>query len=213
MQRQDCLLCPRSWIGTASDVRLLHQGPDRPKSTCTSLLHAAHDWDGPSSLEQHPDHATLVWRIRDRAKGCEPPQASIATRHGTRLATCSRNFARREPQKGDALARLRRDFDAVGKKVTGPHPAPTIRSVSLHLGPSGLPVKRHRSIPPTWHFDARRRPRGCTSNPRAVRSPGSRRRPFHFADWLAHDQGLRSRTGPAARRASRSRPASRSGSC
>ena len=32
--------------------------------------------------------------LAGRAQCCEPPHASIATTHGTRLAKCSRNFAR-----------------------------------------------------------------------------------------------------------------------
>ena len=42
-----------------------------------------------------PKRTTMVSRSRScRAQCCEPPQASIATTHGTRLAKCSRNFAR-----------------------------------------------------------------------------------------------------------------------
>ena len=184
MQRQDRLLflaLDRNRLG----AWLLHRGPDRP-SVVRIVLVAA--YKGSNCLRrQQPD---LVVELPDPTR---PVLCAAARFHrdqaGRAVGEVLQELCPCQLQVHD-LARFHID------PMQLEHPLRRIhaddRSVSLHLGPSGLPVKS--SLFTTWHFDAVG-PRGSTSTLTSANIRGGRR-PFHFPK--EHRQKLHS-TNPIER--------------
>ena len=177
MQRQDCLLF-LALDRDRLDAWLLHHGPDRPRVVRIALV-AAHE--GPDHLRrQKPD---LVTEFPDPAGPMLRAAAGLhrdQARHA--IGEMFQKLRPHQPQVDD-LARLH--IDPMQLK----HPLRRIhaddRSVSLHLGPSGLPVKSSLFPLGTLMPSAREgppQPSRLSANIREWEAS------IPFLLWLAHDR-------------------------
>ena len=156
------------------DARLLHRGPDRQRVVRIALV-AAHE--GPHHLRrQKPD---LVTELPDPA--CPMLRAAAGLHRDQARRAIGEMFQKLRPHQPqvDDLARLHID------PMQLEHPLRRIhaddRSASLHLGPSGLPVKSSLFPLGTLMPSAREGP----PQPSRRSTSGSGRRPFHFSSgWL-----------------------------
>ena len=184
MQRQDCLLF-LALDRDRLDAWLLHRRPDRPRVVRIVLV-AAHE--GPHHLRrQKPD---LVTELPDPARPMVRAAAGLHRDQARRaIGEMFQKLRPHQPQVDD-LARLHID------PMQLEHPLRRIhaddRSISLHLGPSGLPVKSSLFPLGTLMPSAREGP----TQPSRLPVSGGGRRPFHFP--REHRQKLHS-TNPLER--------------